>query len=368
MEEVGVDLLSANGGAQGEVANKFINNGLSIAKMRPFEYKGQSYISVNTGKDPKTGLDIFKSIPIQANATLRRDEWKALDDVLLEVGRQRLGGIEDLISKGLTYNLGNAMGTTMLEWHDVSDFGSADVTMDGVNRHKNDTPNFQHNYLPIPIIHSNYEINARFLEASRNTGNPLDTLGAERAGRRVKETLESMLFTDTTYSFGEKDARGNNTIYSYINHPDRNLLALGTPWDQLTTNIGKTIVDKVHAAKQVSLNALHRGPWMLYIPSAYETVIDKDYDADTTASITIRERIMKIANIQGIKVVDYLPANNVLLVQMTSDVVRLVRGLPLQNVQWSTEGNLLYNYRVMTIQVPQIRSDQNRKSGVVHLS
>ena len=63
-----------------------------------------------------------------------------------------------------------------------------------------------------------------------------------------------------------------------------------------------------------------------------------------------------------------LPANNVLLVQMSSDVVRLVRGMGIQNVQWSVEGNMINKFKVMTIQVPQIRSDQNGKSGIVHLS
>jgi hypothetical protein len=53
---------------------------------------------------------------------------------------------------------------------------------------------------------------------------------------------------------------------------------------------------------------------------------------------------------------------------MTPDVVRLVRGMGLQNVEWKSEGNFMTNYKVMTIQVPQIRSDQNGASGLVHMS
>jgi hypothetical protein len=63
-----------------------------------------------------------------------------------------------------------------------------------------------------------------------------------------------------------------------------------------------------------------------------------------------------------------LTADNVLLVQMTSDVVRLVRGMGLQNVEWATEGKMITKYKVMTIQVPQIRSDQAGRCGVVHLA
>jgi len=369
-----VDLM-ANGSGMGEVASKLLSQGLSVHKMRPFfdvdPKTGNvgAYINVFKGGDPKK-IENYTTQPV-TNATLRRDEWKQLDDAVMEVSRQRLGGVQDLIDKGLTYNLGNGgMGTTVLEWHDVSDAMEADLTMDGVTRSKGDRPVFQYNYLPIPIIHVDYEINARALSASRNMGNPLDTIGAERAARRILEKMEDMLFTNVTYSYGEKDSRSRNTIYSYVNHPDRVQVTFaavpGAHWNDSGTT-GADIVECVLALKQESMNNLHYGPWMLYIPSAYETAIDKDYDA-TTPGTTIRERILKIAGISGIKVIDRMPADNILLVQMTSDTVRLVRGIGLTNVEWATEGGMVTKYKVMTIQVPQIRSDYNGKCGIVHLA
>jgi hypothetical protein len=378
MPDAIVDLISSSGKeARGEIANGIVMSGrLNAGMMRPYlavNSRGLIVpcVTVFKGGDPKNPKN-YVTKQIQANATLRRDEWKQLDDAIMEVSRQRLGGIDDLISKGLTYNLGNAMGTTVLEWHDVDDPGEAVLTMDGVTRGKNDRPNFQHNYLPIPIIHSDYEINARVLAASRNMGNPLDTTLAERAARRVNEKLEDMLFTNTSYSFGEKDSREVNTIYSYINFPDRNTVTLSTNWDDLdfdssTANGGGTIVENVMDMKQASIDDYHYGPWMLYIPTNYETTLDKDYDR-TTPGTTIRERIMKIDGITGIKVIDRLPADNVLLVQMTSDVVRLVRGMGLTNIEWQEEGRFVSKYKVLTIQVPQIRSDQNKRCGIVHLA
>ena len=106
---------------------------------------------------------------------------------------------------------------------------------------------------------------------------------------------------------------------------------------------------------------------MLYIPTGYQMAIEADYNA-VTPGTTIRERMMNFDALQGIKVVDSLPANNLLLVQMTPDVVRLVRGMGLQNVQWGEEGNFVTKYKVLTIQVPQIRSDQEGRCGVVHMS
>lgn len=366
MPDNNVDFI-ANGQAQGVVANALVGQGqLNIGRLRPWMGRdGKAYITVFKGGDAKKPEN-YVNMPIQANATLRRDEWKMLDEAILPIAQSRLAGVQDLIDNGLIYNLGNAMGTTVLEYHDISDAMEADLTMDGVTRSRGDRPSYTTKYLPIPIIHVDYEINSRVLAASRSLGNPLDTSSAELAARKVAEKLEAMLFTNTSYKFG------GGTIYSYLNHPDRNTETMSVHWDDLvdSTNdsVGEKIVNDVLKMKQASIDALHYGPWMLYIPTGYETLLDKDYDSSSASGTTIRERVLKIAGMKGIKVIDTLPANNVLLVQMSSDVVRLVRGMGIQNVEWATEGQMITKYKVMTIQVPQIRSDQAGKSGIVHLA
>ncbi len=364
--DVNVDLIS-NGQSQGQVARMMANNGkLDIGRMRPFiDQYGRSCVTVYMGGNPKK-KESWKTMVVNAGATLRREEWKALDEAIMEPSRARLGGIEDLTAKNLVYNLGNAMGTTVLEWHDVNEALEAEMTMDGITRGKNDRVTFQHNYLPLPIIHAEYEINTRELAASRNLGNPLDTTMAERAARKVLEKLEALLFTDTTYTFGEKDSRLRNAIYSYVNFPDRIGVNLSIPWDNSGIT-GAMIIQDVLEMKQASIDNYHYGPWTLYIPTNYETVLDADYDA-TTPGTTIRERILKIAGVNEIKVSDTLADDNVLLIQMTRDVIRLVRGMGLQNVQWSEEGGMVTKFKVMTIQVPQIRSDAYGKTGIVHLA
>lgn len=349
------------GMAQGTVAGMLNNGELNISKMRPWIGKdGNVYLTVYKGsgdpKDPKN----LTNIQVNTNGTLRPNEWKQLDDAILPVAESRLSGIQDLIDKGLTYNLGNAMGTTVLESHTVSDALDAELTMDGLARGKNDRPEYGTTYTPIPIIHVDYEINARVLAASRSLGNPLDTTNAERAARKVAEKLEKMLFTSTTYAFG------GGTIYSYLNFPYRIPKTSMISWTA-SGKTGELIVADVLDMKQKSITNLFYGPWMLYIPTAYEIVLDRDYDS-TTPGTTVRERIMKIAGIQGIKVIDTLTSGNVLLVQMTKDVVRLIRGMGIQNVQWQSHGNFVTNYKVMTIQVPQIRADHNNKTGIVHAS
>jgi len=367
---VNMDLMTPNG-VSGPVANYMAQQGhIDPNRLRPWfnTRDGRTYVTIYGGGDPKKkesyrNIEINRS-EIQTYGTLRRDEWKQLDEALLRISEFRLGGIQDLIDNGLVYNLGNAMGTTVLEYHSMSNAMEAVVTMDGVTRSSGDRPTYRYHYMPIPVIHSDFEINSRSLAASRSLGNPLDVDSVERGTRKVNEQLESLLFGTGSYTFGDKGEDGRNSIYSYLSHPDRNKVTLSTSWASQTAAL---IITDVMNMKQASINAKHYGPWVLYIPTAYETIIDQDYNA-VTPGTTIRERILKIAGIKGIKVIDTLPANNVVMVQMTSDVVRLIKGMGIQVVEWQTEGQFITKYKVMTIQVPQVRADQDGHSGVVHLA
>ena len=366
-----VDFI-ANGNANGVMGQALQANGLNASMMRPFLAKDPktgllgAYVTVFKGGDVKD-IKNYAAKPIQANATLRRDEWIALDEAVQLASRQRLVGVGALEDAGLVYNLGNGMGTTVLEYTDMADFGDAQVDMEGLAKSKNDRPDYGTHYLPLPIIHSDYQINARALSVSRNMGNALDTTSAEQAARKVAELLEDMLFTARTFKFG------GGTIYSYINHPDRNPQTLTLAWDD-ASKTPKQILDDVLTAKGTAIADGHFGPYDLYIPTAYEVVLDNDYITAVSdvqqggTSQTIRERILKVDGVKAIKVADRLPANNIVLVQMTSNVVRLVKGMAIQNVEWESHGRFVTNYKVFTIQVPQIRSDADSKSGIVHIS
>jgi len=232
--------------------------------------------------------------------------------------------------------------------------------MDAVTPSKKDRPNYELKYLPLPIIHKDFSFNIRTLSASRTSGQPIDMTTGMLAARQVAEKVEEILFTGaSTYTYG------GGTIYGYTDMPSRNTVTLSANWDA-SAKTGALILDDVKSMKQASIDAKHYGPWVLYIPTAYETVLDDDYKAESDK--TIRQRILEISGINEVKVVDKLTANNVLLVQMTSDTVRMVEGMPLSTVEWDEGGGFTSNYKVMTIMVPQIRADQNGNCGITHLA
>ena len=337
----------------GPVAQALLNSNMNVSSLRPFINKrGNPAVTMMNNE----GKPVAKEL--NTNAVLRKDEWKVIDDKVQQVQRERLIGIDDLVNKGLTYNLTNPMGSTVLEFEKMDDPGSAQVDMDGINRGQNARPSYSTAYLPLPIVHSDFQFNSRVLANSRTRGESIDTTQSENATRRVAEELEKMLFTDTTYSFG------TGAIQSYVNHPDRMTEAI-VGWNA-SGKTGEDIVNDIKNMKQRMITNQFFGPYAIYIPTEYETVLDEDYVSSYPK--TIRQRIMEIANIDSIKVVDHLANGNVLMVQMTSNVVRLIDGMANTPVQWESQGGMALNFKVMSIRVPQIRSDINGSCGVVHAS
>lgn len=336
-----------NGQAFGNTAQRLLASGFNVNALRPWiNERGECFVNMGG-----------QSVRVNA-ATLRKDEWKHYDEAIIKVAEDRLIGIADLISAGLTYTIPNGMGSTVLEYEDMSDFEAADLSMDGATRGQKDRPQFDIKYLPLPIIHKDFMINTRVLNASRTKGQPLDTTNAELASRKVAEKLEDILFNGaSTYTYG------GGTIYGYTDYTSRNTYTLSAHWDDSAAT-GETVLEDVLGMKQKLINAGFYGPYVLYIPTNFETALDEDFKSGSDKSV--RQRLLEISSLRDIKVADKLTADEVVLVQMTSDVVRLVQGMPVAPVEWQTEGGMINHYKVMTIQVPQIRSDQSGNCGICH--
>jgi hypothetical protein len=116
--------------------------------------------------------------------------------------------------------------------------------------------------------------------------------------------------------------------------------------------------------KESSQNAKHYGPWMLYNAPSWDKYLDGDFK--TNGDKTVRQRLKELENITDIRTLDFLTSYDMVLVQMTSDVVRLVIGLDINTVQWETQGGMQQNFKVMAIMVPQLRADFSSNTGIVY--
>ena len=105
------------------------------------------------------------------------------------------------------------------------------------------------------------------------------------------------------------------------------------------------------------------------ISTAWDRYLDDDYST-AKGDNTLRERLKAISDITDVRTLDYLDTAGtsyiMVLVQMTSEVIREVIGMDITTVQWETRGGMMLNFKVMAILVPQIRADINSRTGIVH--
>lgn len=335
----------------GSAAGRLGSGHFNVNALRPYiDKNGNSRIVVGHKR----------SLLVNTPALLQYDEWKDIDRRVIEVAVDRLTGIADLQSRGLTHPLGS-IGNTISMWERQSDMTPAEVSMSTSRRSENDRVEYDNKQVPVPIVHKDFGVDLRHLEASRKFGESVDTTQSEIAGRLVAEKSEDMLFAGNTGI-----VIGGSVIYGYTSHPDRNGVDMVKQWT--ANNItGAEILADVQAMLAAARADRYFGPFVMYIPGAYEGVLDNDFNPETSDTRTIRQRIMALSGIAEIKVADRLANHNVLLVQMTRDVVDLAVAQDITTVQWDEQGGMRSEFHVMAVWVPRIKSTFDGQSGIVHL-
>jgi hypothetical protein len=330
--------------------------------------------------------------PMVVNATtMRKDDWLMMDRAVQKAARQRLRAYADLRSAN-TFSV-PGMSKLVLEHERMTDTQEAVVDMDGIAEATADQTHFQLEGLPLPITSSAFHFSERRIAVSRNSGTPIDTTQAEQAGRRIAEKIEQTLIGVVTgMQYGDSNAAfpysvgGSGTaakVYGYTNHPDRiTKTDITTP----TATNSTTTLAEVLAMRDLAYAQNFYGPFMLYHSNDWDQFLDNDYGkTDGTPganaaygfapSQTLRQRLRNIDGITDVRRLDFFEptlAHQLLLVQMTSDVVRAVNGMEITTMKWPTVGGMQQNFKVMTIQVPQIRSQFIGSSqttsacGIVH--
>ncbi len=348
-----------NGQGYGGVAQTLMNSGFDVNALRP--WKSNEWDPEDPNTDQRTFQTVTRNgkpqtIVTNAPATLRKDEWKQLDEAIVEAAQKEMRAYGDLLANGLTYTIPNGLGKTVLETERQSDLTDAEMSMDGIRRSDADRPHFDLVNLPLPITHKDFHFTARQLATSRERGAPLDTSTASLAGRKVAESIEKLYLGElSTYAFG------GGTISGLTNFASRLTKTLTAP----TSANHAVTVNEVLDMRDLAYLDNHYGPFMLYCSPGWDQYMDEDYST-AKGSNTLRERLKAIDQIQDVRTLHFLSDTTLLLVQMTSDIVRAVRGMSITTVQWPTEGGMMLNYKVMAIEVPQLRADFNSNTGIVH--
>lgn len=374
-----------NGQAHGSMGEILQGTRFDPGLLRPYiDENGERVCTVNTGRmreNKETGMyePVYEkariseliangvSSPVFNATSLRKLEWVFLDQVVLRAARYRLKAWADLAAAN-TFGGFNGMSKMVLEHETMSDPGEAVVDMDGLTEGRGDSPKYQLEGLPLPITHSDFFFSSRRLAVSRNTGTPLDSTMAEAAARRVAEAIEKVTIgVQTGITNGDASQYGRApTVYGYTNFPNR---ITKTDMTAPTGSNGEAVVDSWIALRELLILNKFYGPFMVYTSTDWDRYLDGDYKVTggNNPNTTLRARLKQIPDIVDIRRLDFLTNTfTVLFVQMTPDVARAVSGMDITTIQWESKGGMQLNFKVMCINVPQLRADYYGKCGIGH--
>ena len=293
-----------------------------------------------------------------ANATLRKDEWETIDAKVNDVMRERLTVVDDLRGKGLVTPV--SLGTILRVTERLSDFDAAEISFDGDTAPKRDRPNYQRDTIAVPVIAKDFVLNWRQLEASRQRGEPLDLTAAALATRKVRDKLQDLFVN------GFDNTPNASSIPGFTTAASRQILTLSTDWDASGAEIIEDVIRMLAAAYAVSLF----GPFFLYVPKNYWATLQEDYSS-LKGDRTFVQRILAFEEIESVRPLDALPDDNVVMVQMTEEVLDMSEAQAVTTIQWE-KNPLVTNFRVLAVAGPHIKLIENDAGttihGIIHLS
>lgn len=341
-----------------------LNTNRMVANGKGQQVRQKVDLEVNTAREK---YDLQPLVTTNAT-TLRKFEWVELDRAVTMSTRQRLRAWADLRATNSVSGF-DAMATTTYEYEAMNDPGEAVVDMDPIADGRSDAPLFKLFSVPLPVTHSDFWFSARRLAAMRRNNQVAGLAMAEAAGRRVAEMVEKTLIgVEAGISFGTNSTlhTGTSKVYGYTNFPYR------VTKTDLTTPTGsnpEAVVQDIIEMRETMYSNGFYGPFMVYMSTGYDTWLDGDYfrTGGTSVTRTLRERIESIDGIGGVRRLDYLTSGyQIVMVQMTRDVVEAINGMDITTVQWESQGGARLNFRVMCIQVPLLKTQYSGVSGIVH--
>lgn len=312
------------------------------------------------------GMDYFMANEeerkeIAANATtLEEQEWEQLSDRMVQVYQAEVNAVQDLMDAGLTREL--SLATQIDLWQELSEFTEAEVSMDGETSSREDRMTYTTSGVPIPIIHKDFRVSDRELQTSRRLNNSLRTDGVAAATRVVAEMLEKILFEGWNPAVRDED--GNTfTLYGYTNHPDRNTVT-GSDWGT-AGNIRDDVVSMLDELDKDERSG--SGYWLYVAPPQWRewrSAIDPDGDGN----MTVRQRVLNEFDqeIGRVRRNTWIPDGEAVMVDPRPDVVELAVAEDVQTVEWQSGSGMTNFYKVMAAMAPEIKSDVNAASGIVH--
>jgi uncharacterized linocin/CFP29 family protein len=292
---------------------------------------------------------------LRTNAVLLGGEWEQIDAAVIETAAAVFSGITDLEAARLRQPLGD-LGVLSSVYQTIGGMTVASVNMAIEVDDEEDRISSSYVGVPVPVTSKSFRIDLRELVRGRRDGARIDTANIAAATRVVVEELERMLF------LGSVIVQRGNSIYGYLNHPQRNVVAGGADW-----GTAANIVPNVLAMLGALRADRQYGPYKLYLNDVQYMEALVFSGTTTTPIMSIIEQFPGMGP-GSVKSHPNVPAGQAVMVSMTRSTVDVATAQEILPVEWQAKGGLVFHCKVLAVKVPRVKADASGQSGVAHLS
>jgi uncharacterized linocin/CFP29 family protein len=291
---------------------------------------------------------------LRANSLLRKDEWEELDRAVVQAASERLNFVDRMRSLGLVKTL-TSIGVLASQWNVGSQMTRAVVNLSGRSAPDLDRQDYNLKGVPVPVIHKEFQIGMRELEASRRLGEGIDTTNAYQASRVVAEELER-----TCFGGNSAVVLNGQSIYGVTNEPNVNTGAATGDFGTIA-NINTTFTAMINACAADN----YHGPFEGWVSTNQYNEMTTAFYTDGSGESAF-ERMLRMPQLRAIHPGDYLTDGALFIAQMTPDVLDIAIYQLNTVVEWPSGDGMTRNFKVMSIAVPRVKSDYSSQSGICY--
>jgi len=304
---------------------------------------------------------------VRGNAQLfDYDEFVERSDEIIDEVSLEVGVLDDAM--GID-EVGSSLATTIYTEQAESEVGEAEISMDGQAKGNNlDTAN-----LPVgvaqPIVHVDYEIDARDQQQSANMGQDKEARLARQAGRALREKEDDLVLN----GWGLEVAGPNGGTFSvdgFLNTDARITGSATGAWDDASpTNVQDTVEDMVERLENVGANGdknlmpRSRGVY-LYYNQTHNSVLDKA-DPRGDGNMSVRQRLQQDHPYVTLRETPFIPDGEAVMVVRDPRVMSVVNAQGPTNMSWEPSP-MATRYKALSSRVPFFRSTYSDILGVVN--
>lgn len=299
-----------------------------------------------------------QSQKIRENASLPKDAWVEIDDMVYKTMDEELRIVNDLRSAGLTTSAD--VNSKVLTWHKADDDHEATVAMSPETATDEGAQELEPSGVPLPIYHDDFSIGFRDT-GSNMRGIDIESLNVSSAARAVAELMEDTVLNGWDATI---DSKGH-TLHGLTGHPDINTGTLSDWTGQSDTEpkeIRADIRAMANAIKDDGFMPGRTGYWLYLARNLYDHL--DDFSSHGDGSITIGEHVRTLNSIARIAPLDYLESGTALMFRPTNNVIDLAFAADERTVQWG--GPFRENFKVLSIMAPRVKSTMEGDCGIAY--